>query len=373
MKQIITFFFTLIAFCFFTGCQVDRSKTDAGMSVSSEKPENIIFLIGDGMGLAQLSTAIYLKEGPSHFLRFTHTGFCNTSSASSKITDSAAGGTAFSTGVRTYNGAIAVGTDTAALKTIVEIVSESGYHTGVVSTSSITHATPASFYAHTPSRGRQDEIAAQLTRSDIDIFIGGGTRFFNNREDGLNYMDSLKSYNFEIAASLDDLDMSDPAGKYGILAAEDGMPPAHRGRGEFLPEATASAIDYLSAGSRKFFLMVEGSQIDWGGHQNDSSYVVSEMLDFDKTLAKALDFAEKDGKTLVVVTADHETGGMALAAKSVEGMGSDYNAISPVFATGGHTATLVPVLAYGPGAEAFTGIYDNTEIFHKMVELLGTK
>ena len=137
------------------------------------------------------------------------------------------------------------------------------------------------------------------------------------------------------------------------------------GRGDFLTDASMKGIECLSKNEKGFFLMIEGSQIDWGGHANDADYLISEMLDFDKTLGAVLDFAKTNGETLVVVTADHETGGFTLAPNE-----SNYNEIAPSFSTGGHSATMIPVLAFGPGSETFTGIYENTEIYHKIMALL---
>jgi alkaline phosphatase len=152
------------------------------------------------------------------------------------------------------------------------------------------------------------------------------------------------------------------------------MPAANKGRGNFLPDATKQAIEYLKESKDGFFLAVEGSQIDWAGHANDFDYMVTEMIDFDKTLGVALDFAEKDGNTLIVVTGDHETGGMALSPKVIqdgEKEYSDYNQPDLTFATGGHTTTLIPVFAYGPGSDEFNGIYENNEIFYKILEVTG--
>jgi alkaline phosphatase len=335
-------------------------------------PKNVILLIGDGMGLAQVSTAFFYQDKPSNFERFPVTGLIETSSSSDKITDSAAGATAFSAGVSTYNGAIGVDPNEKPVPTLVEILSEEGLSTGLVATSSITHATPASFYAHVASRNSQDDIAKQLLTSEVDFFAGGGTDFFVNREDKINYYDSAAAYGFKIdttelsAAGNRSLDQ-----RYGYLLAPDGMPRMLDDRGNFLPEATQQAVDYLSQNEAGFFLMVEGSQIDWGGHANDAQYIITEVLDFDQALGVALDFAEKDGNTLVVVTADHETGGFALSASGQKsGSGSDYNELNGTFSTGGHTATLIPVFAYGPGAEAFGGIYKNTEIFHKIMRTM---
>jgi alkaline phosphatase len=153
--------------------------------------------------------------------------------------------------------------------------------------------------------------------------------------------------------------------KYGFLLADSGMPKVLEGRGSFLYDATNLGIKRLSKNNEGFFLMVEGSQVDWGGHNNDGEYLVSELIDFDTVIGQVLDYAAKDGNTLVVVTADHETGGFTLA--SDEG---DYNKINPSFSTGGHSATMVPVFAYGPGAAEFMGIYENTAIYTKIKALI---
>jgi alkaline phosphatase len=152
------------------------------------------------------------------------------------------------------------------------------------------------------------------------------------------------------------------------------MDPVAKGRGDFLPKATELGIQFLNkdADNSNFFIMIEGSQIDWGGHANDADYLISELIDFDDAIGKALDFAEKDGNTLVIVTADHETGGFTLSStlkKTEDGNSySDYSEITGTFSTDGHSATLIPVFAYGPGSEAFSGVYENTEIFHKILE-----
>jgi alkaline phosphatase len=240
-----------------------------------------------------------------------------------------------------------------------------------VASSTISHATPASFFAHVDSRSKEEEIIAQLLESEIDFFAGGGIALFNKRSDGADLFKTAKERGF----TLDTTSLAQPGSlqsgqKYGFLLAAGGMPPMLEGRGDFLPDATKLAIAHLSQGGEGFFLMVEGSQIDWGGHANSADYVVTETLDFEKTVAAALDFAKKDKNTLVVVTADHETGGFALGALQNEETGSaDYNEIGPTFATTNHSATLIPVFAYGPGAENFKGMYENTDIFHKMKAL----
>ena len=143
------------------------------------------------------------------------------------------------------------------------------------------------------------------------------------------------------------------------------MPRLIDGRGSFLYDATKLGLKKLSKDKEGFFLMVEGSQIDWGGHANDADYLISELIDFDTVMGQVLDYAEKDGNTLVIVTADHETGGFTLASEE-----GNYNKIKPSFSTGGHSAAMVPVFAYGPGASSFAGIYENTEIHTKIKELI---
>jgi alkaline phosphatase len=340
-----------------------------------EKPVNIIFLIGDGMGLSAVSTGFYYGEGPSQFSRFKDIGLIKTSSATHKVTDSAASGTAMAAGKKTCNGIIGLDTLKMPVRNITETVSEYGWSTGVVVTCSVTHATPACFYAHVEMRGMEEEIASQLLDSEIDFFAGGGIRFFNLRRDGLDLFESAREKGFILdTTGLKAPGTLEEGQKYGFLLAREAMPPAMGGRGDFLADATALAIDQLSRDEDGFFLMVEGSQIDWAGHDNNPEYLVSEMLDFEKAMAVALDFAGKDGRTLVVVTADHETGGFTLAAGTDPETGrEDYREIGLKFATGSHSATLIPVFAFGPGAGEFRGIYENTGLFQKMAALAAGK
>ncbi len=341
-------------------CNTERPSNAV---VSNDSP-NVILLIGDGMGLSEISLAYYYGNMESNFSRFKEIGFINTSSAKHKVTDSGAGGTAFSIGEKTYNGAIGVTVDSILVPNIVEILSEDDYNTGVISTSSVTHATPACFYAHVVNRGMQDVIAKQLVDSDIDFFAGGGTSFFSNRKDSVDLMKKLSDNGFVINPEITKSQL-DIGSKYGFLLAEDGMPTMLENRGDFLPEYTKLALDYFSQFDKSFFLMVEGSQIDWAGHENNADYLIAEVLDFDSTVGVAMDFAEKNKNTLVIVLADHETGGFTLAPND-----GDYSTIKPAFATYGHSSTLIPVLAFGPGAENFKGIYQNNEIFHKILNFI---
>ena len=338
-------------------------------------PKNVILLIGDGTGLSQISSAFYFKKTSPNYARFKHIGLIKTSSSREDITDSAAGATAFASGIKTYNGAIGVADDSTEVKNLIEIVSPQHIKTGVISTSSIQHATPASFYAHAINRGLYEDIAADMVVSDIDFFAGGGTKFFNKRKDEKNLLKALKTKGFGIdTTALGDFADIKQYSKMAYLLAANHMGPVAKGRGDFLPKATELGLQFLTkdVDNSNFFMMIEGSQIDWGGHANDAEYLISELIDFDDAIGKCLDFAKKDGNTLVIVTADHETGGFTLSStlkKAEDGKSySDYKEITGTFSTKGHSATLIPVFAYGPGAEAFSGVYENTEIFHKILE-----
>jgi len=360
MKPIVKLFSILFISLILNSC--DQKPTEEKVEYS---PPNVILLIGDGMGLSQLSSAFYYGESKSNFARFKEVGLINTSSSSHKVTDSGAGATAFSCGVKTYNGAIGVNSDTISIPNIVEILSEKKYNTAVISTSAVTHATPACFYAHVKSRRMQENIAEQLIDSDIDFFAGGGTKYFSNRNDEKDLIKQLKENGFYVNIDTETQRLNKDK-KYGFLLADGGMPTMLESRDNFLPDYTKLALKYLDQDKESFFLMVEGSQIDWAGHDNDADYLIAEVLDFDKTVGVAMDFAEKNQNTLVIVLADHETGGFTLAPNE-----GDYNEIKSEFATSGHSATLIPVLAFGPGSEDFKGIYQNHEIFQKILAVVG--
>jgi len=341
-------------------------------SNSSERPKNVILMIGDGMGLSQLSSTYYFMDKKDAdrtpaFSRFRYIGLAKTSAALDPVTQSPAAATALATGFKTYNLAVGVDIDTVVRENIVEILSRRGMMTGVIATSSITDATPAGFYAHQPDRYMQNEIASDLLKSEIDFFAGAGSKFF---------MDSAGVYPFEEYGveinfkRLKKIKKPEPGNRYGYLLAPERMPTMLNGRGDFLTSSTSIALDFLSLGGTGYFLMVEGSQIDWAGHGNQVEYMIAEVNDFERTINAVLDYAEKDGETLVIVTADHETGGYTLGAAGENGYDADYSVISPTFASTNHSATLVPVLAFGPGAENFIGIYENTDIFHKLVSLM---
>ena len=328
-------------------------------------PKSVILLIGDGMGLTQVSAALTANLGQLYINNIKNIGFQTTHSAKRYITDSAAAGTALATGVKTYDGAIGVDLDTLALENIREKFEKLGKATGVVSTSSVTHATPASFVAHQSYRYKNEAIAADFLLTNIDVFIGGGYNNFAKREDGKDLITALKQKGYQVLTDISEV-AKVKSGKLAGLVALDHTPSVIDGRGNMLEVATKTAINILDNNEKGFFLMVEGSQIDWAGHANNTPYMVTETLDFDKAVGIALEYAAKDKETLVIVTADHETGGMALTGGNVE-----TGSVKGGYVSGDHTAVMVPVFAFGPGSAHFRGIYDNTDIPKMIMELIG--
>jgi alkaline phosphatase len=340
-------------------------KAYAVPGADSLKPKNIILLIGDGMGLAQIYAGQMANRGKIYLNTMPVTGQSKTNSSDELITDSAAGATAFSAGVKTYNGAIGVDAEGNPVKTILEEAEEKGMSTGLVASCGITHATPASFIAHQEERSMYEEIAADFLNTEIDVFIGGSREHFTDREDGRNLLEELSEKGYEVIRDINNLTNASSDKVAGLIAAEH-QPSMPDGRGDMLGTATEFAIDLLDKNETGFFLMVEGSQIDWGGHDNDLAYVVTEMLDFDKVVGEVLDYAAHDGETLVIVTADHETGGLSITGGNIA-----TGFVEGKFSTGGHTGIAVPVYAFGPGAGYFSGSYENTAIHAKMKFLLG--
>ena len=339
---------------------------NAKESTFKGKPKNIILLIGDGMGVTQVFSGITANGGALNLMNMKQIGFSKTQSADKYITDSAAGGTALACGVKTYNGAIGVDKDGNKATSILELGEQNGKATGLVSTSAITHATPASFIAHVASRSSYEDIALDFLKTEVDVFIGGGMKHFSDRQDGKNLITELEAKNYRVFNNLEEA-ASVNSGNLAVLTAPEHNDVATK-RPLKLDLATEKAITVLdnNKGKKGFFLMVEGSQIDWGGHQNDAGYVVTEMLDFDRAIAKALEFAVKDRNTLVIVTADHETGGMSLVGGDIK-----KGSVKTNFGSSDHTAVMVPVFAFGPGAQEFQGIYENVEVFNKMKSLFG--
>ena len=338
----------------------DTKKPVALQRAIKQKAKNIILFIGDGMGPNQVALAKFATGGPDHKLSFENfpiTGIVYNHSSDSLYTDSAAAATTWATGVKTKNGYLAVDAEKKFLPTIPELLSTKGYKSGLVSTSSITHATPAAFYAHIDNRDKEKEIAKMLVDSDIDIALGGGQEF----SDVISSEDS--PFMIFDKQSLDSILLNSKDQVIGLFA-EDGL-DRETGTPTQL-EMTQVALSFLERKSQNcsgFFLMSEGSQIDWAGHDNNVEYMLVEFADFEATVQAATNFALANQDTLILVTADHATGGLVLQRQK----GSK---IPAQWTTGSHDLSPINVYAYGPGAELFSGVMDNTEIFDRVLQAL---
>ena len=347
----------------------------AGCAVENTIPKNIILFIGDGMGVAQISAAKTVK-GSLHLEQFKVSGLLTTYSSDSLITDSAAAGTALATGYKTNNGVISLLPDGTRLKTVVEYAKENNKATGIVVSSSITHATPATFIAHIDSREKYNDIAEQIAHSDVDVLFGGGWGYFvpqkisgSLRTDDIDLLQELKKRTTFIQTEKEFLNLASVDSVVGLFAVE--HPQKSTSRKPELSRLTEKAIEILAGNialnnRNGFFLMVEGSQIDWAGHQNDQEYMINEMIDFDDAIGVGMKYARHNQQTLVIVTSDHETGGYAIHNGSVLNKRID----DAAFASTEHTAIMVPVFAYGPGSSQFSGIKDNTSIGRTTIQYI---
>jgi alkaline phosphatase len=356
----------------------------------NKKAKNIILLIGDGMSAAQISSYRLLKGGPNERIsvdKFPISGIVLTHSEDAIITDSASSATAFSTGKKTNNGVLGLDKDKKILENLTEKIHQYDFVSSLISTSDITHATPAAFASHVDSRSNTDEISKQMMKSNVMTILGGGRYLFlpeemgGKRKDGIDLLQEVRSSHTLLIKSDDmkNFDFTNNAKVVGLFADEHlrdvEKPDNHSlepSSSEMLDFTIKRSLQFIKNGCKGFFIMVEGSQIDWAGHANNINYLKTEMQDFDEAVQSALDYAEKNQDTLVLVTADHETGGLLIEPASLN------NYIAPEvkfsFNTGigygSHTGVPVPVYAYGPGSQNFTGTLDNTDIYHAIIEAL---
>jgi alkaline phosphatase len=339
------------------------------------KVKNIIFCIGDGMGLGQITLARMKAAGPDGTLymeRMPFTGFIRTHSANALVTDSPAAGTALASGVKTNNGTIGITPDGTSCQTILEAAKAAGMATGLVVTSRITDATPAAFASHVTSRKMQDRIAEQLIAHKVNVLLGGGEEYFlprsysrSKRNDQKNLIEWAEKTGYLYIRNADELKIANHPYILGLFQLG---PLTTVAPEPSLAELTTKAIDILNQEGRTygFFLMVEGSQIDSACHDNNTTGTIRQTLLFDQAVKAAVDFALEDKHTLVIVTADHETGGLTIKGGSLEGDDLYIN-----WTTNGHSAMPVPIYAFGPKADIFAGTYDNTEVPKKFARLLG--
>ena len=356
------FIVLLILSITFISCNkpADNVNPEPVEEVEQGQHKNIILMIGDGMGLAQITATRTVNNGNLNIFRSQYIGIQSTHSADEYVTDSGASGTAISCGQKTNHYTVGVDINGNPLNSILEMAENNGLSTGLLTTSHIAHATPAAFYAHNTDRFDYESIAYELISKNVDFFMGGGQKYFDQRTDQLNLIDSLIARKYQVANNLSQISGDK---KVAVLISDDHPPKYTEGRGDVLPNAVEVALNRLKTNENGFFMMVEGAQIDWACEENDQEYLIAEMLDFDRAVGKAIDFAEADGNTLVIITGDHETGGYALLDGDVSA-----NTVEGGFITWLHTASMVPLFAYGPGAEKFIGVYENTAIFDKCID-----
>jgi alkaline phosphatase len=350
-------------------CHYQPKSSASAVRPFAERPKNIILVIGDGFGLTQMSAMLYNNGNRSTLEAFPAVGLMKVTAYDDLITDSAASATAMACGIKTFNGAVGVDKDTLPCRTILEQAKGRGMAAGLVVTSPITHATPAAFAAHQTLRTHNEEIALDLLEANIDLLIGGGQKYFERRNDERNLVRELRDKGYFVASyfnsELSQFPKIDQRKNFFFFSADNQPVSRMQGR-NYLPFAARISMPYLKGRSEKgFFLMIEGSQIDWAGHAKDTYMLLHELKDFEETIAEVFRFAAADRETLVIVTGDHECGGMVIQP------GSTFKKLELEFTSNGHTAALIPVYAFGPKAELFRGMYDNTDIYFKMVEALG--
>lgn len=336
-------------------------------TVSVEEPhgrkvKNIIFMIGDGMGLEQISAAWVCNGGKLNLDNFANVGIQRTYSANKLVTDSAAAGTALATGHKTNNGMVAMTPDSVAVKSLAEEAMEKGKRAGAAVTCRVNDATPAVFFSHSETRKNQEDIVEQMANSGVYFLSGGGYKFWRRREDGRDITEQVKANGYTYVETIEDL-MAVEEGPVVALMDSHELKPA-LDRGDILPASVEKALQLLD-NKKGFFLMVEGSCIDDGGHDNKAGKTMEEIFDFDRTIGVVLEWAAKDGETLVIVTGDHATGGMTLLSGSI-----DDKRIRVNYSTTGHNGIALPVFAWGPHSEDFIGIYENTELSDRIRALI---
>lgn len=359
MKRLFLFSFIIFAMMSLASCQTKEEPKE------EPKALNVIYMIGDGMALPQVYGTMIATGQDLTFSQFPYVGIIDTHSASNTITDSSASGTALACGKKTKNGMVGMDADTLTLESVLDIMAQQGKSTGLVVTSYVTHATPAVFYAKVEKRSHYEDIAMQMAESPyLNVAIGGGRQHFTERADSLNLVERMvNELGWKVYDTLADIDTTWQ--KYAVLADDGHMPKASE-RGDFLSRGVKTALATLNDNANGFFLMVEGSLIDTYAHANDSVTLVDEVLDFDKAIQVALDFAKTHENTLVVVAADHETGGLTL-------MDPQGHYANPAFRFSTHSHTCLPtiVYAYGIGAEQFTGWMQNSDLKAKILKACG--
>lgn len=329
-----------------------------------KKVKNVILMIGDGMSLMHVYTAWAANRGKLWLENAQATGLSKTWAVKKLVTDSGSGGTSLATGVKTVYHAVGVDPDGKPLTSLVDVAKELGKDAGMAVTCRLWDATPCDFCCHNIDRDKEEELVGDYPTSGVDFVFGGGAQKFTNRKDGRDIFKELQKKGYHVSRTLDDFFAYDKNSRIFAVPYDKDTPLPDE-RGDLLARASMKGISLMNQNKNGFFMMIEGSQLDDYGHFNQLDLLMKETLDFDQTVGEVMKWAAKDGETLVVVTADHETGGLTLVNGN-----KDEGRVECCFSTKDHSGAMVPVYAFGPGAENFTGIFENTDVFKKIKKLM---
>ena len=329
-----------------------------------KKVKNVILMIGDGMSLMHVYTAWAANRGKLWLENAQATGLSKTWAVKKLVTDSGSGGTSLATGVKTVYHAVGVDPEGKPLTSLVDVAKELGKDAGLAVTCRLWDATPCDFCCHNIDRDKEEELVGDYPTSGVDFVFGGGAQKFTNRKDGRDIFKELQKKGYHVSRTLDDFFAYDKNSRIFAVPYDKDTPLPDE-RGDLLARASMKGISLMNQNKNGFFMMIEGSQLDDYGHFNQLDLLMKETLDFDQTVGEVMKWAAKDGETLVVVTADHETGGLTLVNGN-----KDEGRVECCFSTKDHSGAMVPVYAFGPGAENFTGIFENTDVFKKIKKLM---
>lgn len=329
-----------------------------------KKVKNVILMIGDGMSLMHVYTAWAANRGKLWLENAQATGLSKTWAVKKLVTDSGSGGTSLATGVKTVYHAVGVDPEGKPLTSLVDVAKELGKDAGMAVTCRLWDATPCDFCCHNIDRDKEEELVGDYPTSGVDFVFGGGAQKFTKRKDGRDIFKELQKKGYHVSRTLDDFFAYDKNSRIFAVPYDKDTPLPDE-RGDLLARASMKGISLMNQNKNGFFMMIEGSQLDDYGHFNQLDLLMKETLDFDQTVGEVMKWAAKDGETLVVVTADHETGGLTLVNGN-----KDEGRVECCFSTKDHSGAMVPVYAFGPGAENFTGIFENTDVFKKIKKLM---
>lgn len=329
-----------------------------------KKVKNVILMIGDGMSLMHVYTAWAANRGKLWLENAQATGLSKTWAVKKLVTDSGSSGTSLATGVKTVYHAVGVDPEGKPLTSLVDVAKELGKDAGMAVTCRLWDATPCDFCCHNIDRDKEEELVGDYPTSGVDFVFGGGAQKFTNRKDGRDIFKELQKKGYHVSRTLDDFFAYDKNSRIFAVPYDKDTPLPDE-RGDLLARASMKGISLMNQNKNGFFMMIEGSQLDDYGHFNQLDLLMKETLDFDQTVGEVMKWAAKDGETLVVVTADHETGGLTLVNGN-----KDEGRVECCFSTKDHSGAMVPVYAFGPGAENFTGIFENTDVFKKIKKLM---